>query len=163
MLKRLALAVAIVAMLHAAFVWGYMPVRARRLSAKYAAFRAGYVDDGVRDGPVILFMHRPPEAWYSWRYVLPLVLGHSQSTRDPPSIRMPQVRCNKMPNKNGFSVRVASSERRDAPRPNEPPFYLRPSASICGPYGFLEPSNTRQPNPALQIRPNAPRKLPSTK
>ena len=73
MLKRLALAVAIVAMLHAAFVWGYMPVRARRLSAKYAAFRAGYVDDGVRDGPVILFMHRPPEAWYSWRYVLPLV------------------------------------------------------------------------------------------
>src|ERR1035438_8636234 len=32
------------------------------------------------------------------------------------------------------------------------PIYLRPSASICGQYGFLEPSNTRQPNPALQIR-----------
>jgi len=43
-----------------------------------------------------------------------------------------------------------------SPRPTshlpEPPFYLRPSASICGQYGFLEPSNTRQPNPALQIR-----------
>jgi len=53
------------------------------------------------------------------------------------------------------------------PRPTshlpEPPFYLRSSASICGLYGFPEPSNTRQPNPALQIRPNAPRKLPSTK
>jgi type II secretory pathway pseudopilin PulG len=42
MVKRLALSVAVVAVLLAAFVWGYMPVRARRLSAKYAAFRAGF-------------------------------------------------------------------------------------------------------------------------
>jgi len=31
------------------------------------------VDEGARDGQVILFLHGLPEGWYSWRYVLPLV------------------------------------------------------------------------------------------
>lgn len=32
-----------------------------------------YVDEGPKDGPVVLFMHGYPESWYSWRYVLPLI------------------------------------------------------------------------------------------
>lgn len=32
-----------------------------------------YVDEGARDGRVILFLHGLPEGWYSWRYVLPHV------------------------------------------------------------------------------------------
>ncbi len=32
-----------------------------------------YVDEGVRDGEVVLFIHGLPEGWYSWSKVLPLV------------------------------------------------------------------------------------------
>jgi hypothetical protein len=32
-----------------------------------------YVDEGPRDGKVILFMHGLPEGWYSWRHILPLI------------------------------------------------------------------------------------------
>jgi pimeloyl-ACP methyl ester carboxylesterase len=32
-----------------------------------------YVDEGARDGQVVLFMHGLPEGWYSWSKVLPLV------------------------------------------------------------------------------------------
>src|ERR1035438_2436271 len=52
----------------------------------------------------------------SWRHRLPKPLQPHREIESPPSNRMPQVRCNKMQNKNGFSDRVASSER-DAPRP----------------------------------------------
>lgn len=74
------------------------PVRATGLVKKYSRFREEhradhnvidsgfnhcdaivngirwhYVDQGPRDGPVILFLHGLPESWYSWRYVLPLI------------------------------------------------------------------------------------------
>jgi len=80
------------------FVWVYAPFRARKLSQKYARFRAvfqgkhnvidaqfnnrdrvvnglqwHYIDEGNPDGKVILFLHGLPEGWYSWRYVLPQV------------------------------------------------------------------------------------------
>ena len=80
------------------FIWVYAPIRAKRLDEKYDQFRADfqsthdeidsqsnhqdklvngiqwhYVDEGARDGEVILFLHGLPEGWYSWRYVLPLV------------------------------------------------------------------------------------------
>jgi hypothetical protein len=32
-----------------------------------------YVDQGPKDGTVIVFLHGLPEGWYSWRYVLPLI------------------------------------------------------------------------------------------
>ena len=82
----------------AGFVWVYAPMRAKSLDEKYAQLRAQtqsahdaidaqfnhqdrvvngiqwhYVDEGARDGQVILFLHGLPEGWYSWRYVLPLV------------------------------------------------------------------------------------------
>ena len=85
-------------LLAVAFVWVYVPLRAKNLAAKYEAFRAEhqvehdaidtqfnqqdtvvnglkwhYVDEGNPDGQVILFLHGLPEGWYSWRYVLPLV------------------------------------------------------------------------------------------
>jgi len=47
---------------------------------------------------------------------LPKPLQPHREIESPPSNRMPQVRCNKMQTKNGFSGRVANSERRDAPR-----------------------------------------------
>ena len=47
---------------------------------------------------------------------LPKPLQPHREIESPPSNRMLQVRCNKMQAKNGSSVRVASSERRDAPR-----------------------------------------------
>ena len=81
--------------LASAFVWGYAPRRARKLSARYAKFRADfqpthdaidaeyrhcerivggirwhYVDEGAPDGEVILFLHGLPEGWYSWSDVL---------------------------------------------------------------------------------------------
>jgi pimeloyl-ACP methyl ester carboxylesterase len=82
----------------AIFVWVYAPLRAQRLAAKYAKFRAEhqaehdaidarfnqkdtvvngiqwhYVDEGNPDGTAILFLHGLPEGWYSWSKVLPLV------------------------------------------------------------------------------------------
>jgi len=82
----------------AGFVWVFAPLRARHLDAEYASFRADfqsqhdaidsrfnqrdavvngikwhYVDEGARDGQVVLFMHGLPEGWYSWSKVLPLV------------------------------------------------------------------------------------------
>jgi len=53
----------------------------------------------------------------SRRKRLPKPLQPHREIESPPSNRMPQVRCNKMQNKSGFSVRVANSERRDARRP----------------------------------------------
>ncbi|MGA3077490.1 MAG: hypothetical protein ABSG56_27890, partial [Bryobacteraceae bacterium] len=53
----------------------------------------------------------------SRRQRLPKPLQPHREIESPPSNRMPQVRCNKMQNKNGFSDRAASSARRDAPRP----------------------------------------------
>lgn len=95
---RLGWVLASIAVLVAIFVWGYAPLRAKALSEKYAQFRTDfqaqhdaidaqfnhqdrlvngiqwhYVDEGARDGKVILFLHGLPEGWYSWRYVLPLV------------------------------------------------------------------------------------------
>jgi epoxide hydrolase 4 len=32
-----------------------------------------YVDEGPRDGPVVLFIHGFPECWYVWRYILPAI------------------------------------------------------------------------------------------
>ena len=80
------------------FIWVYAPIRVKRLKEKYAKFRTEfqsihdeidsqfnhqdkvvnglqwhYVDEGAKDGEVILFLHGLPEGWYSWRYVLPLV------------------------------------------------------------------------------------------
>ncbi len=82
----------------AVFVWVYAPIHARKLSQKYAKFRAvfqgkhdaidaqfnhqdrvvnglqwHYIDEGNPEGKVTLFLHRLPEGWYSWRYVLPQV------------------------------------------------------------------------------------------
>ena len=76
----------------------YLPIRARRLDARYEAFRRDfesrhaaidalfhqkdtivngirwhYVDEGAPEGTPILFLHGLPEGWYSWRYVLPEV------------------------------------------------------------------------------------------
>lgn len=76
----------------------YAPQRAQRLAEEYEVFRAvhqaehdhidaqfnhqdrvvnglnwHYVDEGARDGEVILFLHGLPESWYSWRHVLPQV------------------------------------------------------------------------------------------
>ena len=87
-----------VVVLVAGFVWIYAPLRARQLDARYTAFRADfqaehdaidagfnqqdrvvngikwhYVDEGARDGQVVLFLHGLPEGWYSWSKVLPLV------------------------------------------------------------------------------------------
>jgi pimeloyl-ACP methyl ester carboxylesterase len=95
---RLGWVLVCIAVFVAIFVWVYAPLRARDLSEKYAQFRADfqaqhdaidaqfnhqdrlvngiqwhYVDEGARDGKVILFLHGLPEGWYSWRYVLPLV------------------------------------------------------------------------------------------
>ena len=97
-LKGLLLILAGVGLLVAVFVWGYAPIRARDLAAKYARFRAElqpahdaidaaynhqdrlvngiqwhYVDAGAPDGEAILFLHGLPEGWYSWGEVLPLV------------------------------------------------------------------------------------------
>jgi pimeloyl-ACP methyl ester carboxylesterase len=97
-LKGLGLILAGVLLLTASFVWIYAPLRARSLSEKYAQFREQfqpthdaidalfnhqdrvvngikwhYVEDGARDGKVVLFLHGLPEGWYSWRYVLPQV------------------------------------------------------------------------------------------
>jgi epoxide hydrolase 4 len=83
-------------LLAAAFTWAYAPLRARRLSKKYARFRWDfeakhdeidsafhhqdrvvkgikwhYVDEGNSAGKVILFLHGLPEGWYSWHDVLP--------------------------------------------------------------------------------------------
>jgi pimeloyl-ACP methyl ester carboxylesterase len=97
-LKWFGVVVAGVALAAAVFVWVYAPIRAKNLADQYAQFRADfqpthdaidaqfnhqdrkvngiqwhYVDEGARDGKVILFLHGLPEGWYSWRYVLPLV------------------------------------------------------------------------------------------
>jgi pimeloyl-ACP methyl ester carboxylesterase len=32
-----------------------------------------YVEQGPKDGPVILFLHGLPEGWSSWKYVIPLI------------------------------------------------------------------------------------------
>jgi pimeloyl-ACP methyl ester carboxylesterase len=86
------------ALVAALLVWGYAPMRARRLAGIQAEFRARtqaahdavdarfpqfdrkvngvnwhYVDEGPREGPVVLFVHGLPEGWYSWRYVLPAI------------------------------------------------------------------------------------------
>ena len=80
------------------FIWVFAPLRAHKLDAEYASFRIDfqaehdaidsrfnqqdklvngikwhYVDEGDRDGQVVLFMHGLPEGWYSWSKVLPLV------------------------------------------------------------------------------------------
>jgi pimeloyl-ACP methyl ester carboxylesterase len=80
------------------FVWVYAPLRTKRLSKKYAKFRADfqskhyaidtqfnhqelvvkgiqwhYLDEGNPDGQVVLFLHGLSEGCYSWRYVLPKV------------------------------------------------------------------------------------------
>ncbi|MGW2743942.1 alpha/beta fold hydrolase [Streptomyces sp. NPDC001450] len=82
----------------AAAAQGYARLRAQRLAKKYEQYRVEhraehdridaqfnhqdrivnglnwhYVDEGARDGEVILFLHGLPESWYSWRHVLPLV------------------------------------------------------------------------------------------
>jgi pimeloyl-ACP methyl ester carboxylesterase len=100
-LKWLGLVLGGIGLLAVAFVWVYAPLRAKSLSEKYEKFRADfqpthgaidaqfnhqdrvvngiqwhYVDEGARDGQVILFLHGLPEGWYSWRYVLPLVDHH---------------------------------------------------------------------------------------
>ena len=97
-LKFLAVVLGCAALLLAAFVWIYAPIRARNLAAQYEQFRAEhqaehdtidtqfnqhdtvvnglkwhYVEAGNPNGTVILFLHGLPEGWYSWRYVLPLV------------------------------------------------------------------------------------------
>jgi epoxide hydrolase 4 len=94
----LALVAAGVGALGVGFTQIYAPVRAQRLAKKYEQFRAEhqaehdridaqfnhqdrvvnglqwhYVDEGARDGKVILFLHGLPESWYSWRHVLPKV------------------------------------------------------------------------------------------
>ena len=81
--------------LAAAFIWGYAPRRARKLSAIHAKFRGDfqpthdaidaqyhhhdrvvdgicwhYVEEGAPEGPIILFLHGLPEGWYSWHEVL---------------------------------------------------------------------------------------------
>jgi pimeloyl-ACP methyl ester carboxylesterase len=98
MLKWLAIILGGIALLVAAFVWVYAPLRAKNLAAQYAQFRAEhqsehdaidaqfnqhdtvvnglkwhYVEAGNPNGTVILFMHGLPEGWYSWSAVLPLV------------------------------------------------------------------------------------------
>lgn len=97
-LKWLGIGIGSMALLAAAFVWIYTPLRAKRLAGTYAQFWADfqpthdavdaqfnhqdkvvngiqwhYVDEGSPNGKVILFLHGLPEGWYSWRYVLPLV------------------------------------------------------------------------------------------
>jgi pimeloyl-ACP methyl ester carboxylesterase len=97
-LKILAIVLGCAALLLAAYVWIYAPIRARNLAAQYEQFRAEhqaehdaidaqfnqhdtvvnglkwhYVEAGNPGGTVILFLHGLPEGWYSWRYVLPLV------------------------------------------------------------------------------------------
>jgi pimeloyl-ACP methyl ester carboxylesterase len=97
-LKWLGIIIGGIALLLVLFVWVYVPIRARNLTAQYEQFRAEYqaehdaidaqfnqydtvvnglkwhyVEAGNPDGPVILFLHGLPEGWYSWRYVLPLV------------------------------------------------------------------------------------------
>ncbi|MGE5221661.1 MAG: alpha/beta fold hydrolase [Omnitrophica WOR_2 bacterium] len=89
---------AVLAGLVAGFFLLFMPIRSRQLRKYYTQFRSAfrpmaeaidarfnhqdrivngirwhYVDDGPRQGKVILFLHGLPEGWYSWRYVLPLV------------------------------------------------------------------------------------------
>ncbi|RPJ63373.1 MAG: alpha/beta fold hydrolase, partial [Dehalococcoidia bacterium] len=32
-----------------------------------------YVEQGPKEGPVVLFLHGLPEGWYSWKYVIPLI------------------------------------------------------------------------------------------
>jgi pimeloyl-ACP methyl ester carboxylesterase len=98
MLKWLASILGGLALLIAAFVWVYAPIRARNLAAKYQQFRTDfqpthdaidakfnhkevvvnglrwhYIEEGNPNGTVILFMHGLPEGWYSWSEVLPLV------------------------------------------------------------------------------------------
>jgi pimeloyl-ACP methyl ester carboxylesterase len=97
-LKILAIVFGCAALLLAAYIWIYAPIRARNLAAQYDQFRAEhqaehdaidaqfnqhdtvvnglkwhYVEAGNPGGTVILFLHGLPEGWYSWRYVLPLV------------------------------------------------------------------------------------------
>jgi epoxide hydrolase 4 len=96
--KLLGIVLAGIGLLVVVFFWVYAPIRAKRLTDKYAHFRAEfqathdaidaqfnhqdrtvngikwhYVDEGNPSGQVILFLHGLPEGWYSWRYVLPLV------------------------------------------------------------------------------------------
>ncbi len=97
-LKWLVIILGGIALLLAAFVWVYAPIRANNLAAQYEQFRAQhqaehdaidtqfnqhdtvvnglkwhYVEQGNPNGKVILFMHGLPEGWYSWSKVLPLV------------------------------------------------------------------------------------------
>ncbi|MGO8950484.1 MAG: alpha/beta fold hydrolase [Ktedonobacterales bacterium] len=94
----LALVSAGVGLLGVGFTQIYAPLRAQRLATTYEQFRAEhqaehdridaqfthqdrvvkgltwhYVDEGARDGEVILFLHGWPESWYSWGHVLPQV------------------------------------------------------------------------------------------
>jgi pimeloyl-ACP methyl ester carboxylesterase len=96
--RQIGLAAGAAGLLAATFTQTYAPLRAKWLAAQYARFRAEhqaehdeidaqfnhrdrdvnglnwhYVDEGARDGEVILFLHGIPEGWYSWRYVLPRV------------------------------------------------------------------------------------------
>ena len=97
-LKWVAIILSGIALLIAAFVWVYAPIRARNLAAQSEQFRAEhqsehdaidaqfsqhdtvvnglkwhYVEAGNPNGTAILFMHGLPEGWYSWSEVLPLV------------------------------------------------------------------------------------------
>jgi len=85
-------------LLPVAFLRIYAPIRARRLQRETARFRGEfrataeaidarfnhqdkvvngikwhYVDEGPRDGDIVLFLHGLPEGWYCWRYILPLI------------------------------------------------------------------------------------------
>ncbi|MFD2083206.1 alpha/beta fold hydrolase [Actinopolymorpha cephalotaxi] len=98
LVKRAALLTAGAGLAGVAYTQVYDRLRAQGLTKKYVAFRAQqqaahdrvdadfnhqdrvvnglnwhYVDEGARDGEVILFLHGLPESWYSWRHVLPLV------------------------------------------------------------------------------------------
>ena len=80
------------------FILAYAPLRDKRIEDKNARFMAEfraraieidskfnhqdivvngirwhYVDEGPKDGTVVVFLHGLPEGWYSWRYVLPLI------------------------------------------------------------------------------------------
>jgi len=97
-LAALALVWACVGLLSTVMTEILAPLRTKRLAEKYARFWADfqathdaidaefnhqdrvvngikwhYVDEGARNGEVILFLHGLPESWYSWRYVLPRV------------------------------------------------------------------------------------------
>jgi pimeloyl-ACP methyl ester carboxylesterase len=100
-LKWFVLILSGIGLMAAVFVWIHARVRTKRLSEKYTKFRADlqpahdaidaqfnhqvrvvngiqwhYVDEGARDGEIILFLHGLPEGWYSWHYVLSQVDPH---------------------------------------------------------------------------------------